>query len=274
MGYSNIQMLKMLRNSKAGFANSLKNETVLADVAYYGFPKEKLEYGLELNKKAEDMFMDKGIKSSRKMSLNHSWLKKYEACLETFFNYRKIFRRAFVNEPELIFELELNTDVPGTYMGRITKMKEFYQIPRDKANILEKVSVNGLPTERIDSEMTEITEIETEFLDKDQVKMEYEKSTFDRENVFKELGQLWGHYRELLMVLYLKKDPQFLEAYGIQVPTEGFYNRKKKKKQDPEDDTIPPEVDELDETDESDEDEDFSIEKCIDILEKEAEKKD
>jgi hypothetical protein len=49
---SKKQMLQLLEDSSEGFANSLKDESVLVKLAVYGFNKERLTKDVELNQEA------------------------------------------------------------------------------------------------------------------------------------------------------------------------------------------------------------------------------
>jgi len=89
----------------------------------------------------------------------------------------------------------------------------------NKEHLLQKVSVYGLTKEKIESELASINEIEKNALEKGLVKMENEKATQDRDKIFQELFNEWGLYREVLKACFYKEDPQFLEGFGIRVPT-------------------------------------------------------
>jgi hypothetical protein len=239
MGYSNKTMLGVLKDSKLGFENSLNNETVLGKVLTFGFSRERLENDLGLNQKADELFLAKGQKKSSKMSLTMQFSKKLKECTGNFITYRKILRKAFWQEPGVIVELQLNTNFSRTITGKIAKMKEFYELVLNKEHLQTKVSVYGLTKEKIESELKIINEIEKDALEKGLVKMENEKATQDRDKIFQELINEWGLYREVLKACFYKEDPQFLEAFGIRVPSAGFYQRKKKKEETPADNNSP-----------------------------------
>lgn len=229
MSYSSKRMLKTLQNSKQGFENSLNNEAVLEKVLNFGFSRERLENDLELNRKADELFRAKGQKKGTKLSLTLQFSKKLKECTAEFITYRKILRKAFWQEPGIIVELQLDTDFSRSILGKIEKMKEFYELVLKEEHLQNKVSVYGLTKEKIESELQAINEIEKDALEKGLVKMENEKATQDRDKTFRELINEWGLYREVLKACFYKDDPQFLEAFGILVPSEGFYQRKKKK---------------------------------------------
>ena len=233
MSNSIKKKLDILQNSKQGFENSLSNETVLGKVSNLGFNRERLEKDLVLNQNADKLFRSKGQKTSTKLSLNFQFSKKLRENTDNFITYRKILRKAFWQDPVTIVELQLNTDFSRTIPGKIEKMKEFYEMILNKEHLLEKVNVYGLTKEKIDSELKSINEIEKDALEKGLVKMEKEKTTQDRDKIFQELVNEWGLYREVLKACFYKEDPQFLEGFGIRVPTAGFYQRKKKKDETP-----------------------------------------
>jgi hypothetical protein len=239
MSYSIKRRLDILQNSKQGFENSLSNETVLGKVSNFGFSRERLEKDLELNQNADKLFRTKGQKKSTKLSLNFQFSRKLKENTGTFITFRKILRKAFWQDPGILLELQLTTDFSRSIPSSIEKMKEFYELVLNKEQLLSKVSFYGLTKEKIESELASINEIEKNALEKGLGKMETEKATQDRDKIFQLLLKEWGLYKEVLIACFYKEDPQFLEGFGVRVPSAGFYQRKKKKEETPPTDNPP-----------------------------------
>jgi hypothetical protein len=63
--------------------------------------------------------------------------------------------------------------------------------------------------------------------------MEDEKATQDRNKALADLNHEWETYKTVLIAAY-GQDNQALEEFGITVPAEGIYKRRKTKKTSPD----------------------------------------
>ena len=111
-------------------------------------------------------------------------------------------------------------------------MHEFYDICLKKEHLQNKVAVFGLVQEKLTEFMQKVIELENSDTAKLLAKMESERSTFERNKTIRDLMDEWYTYKDVLIVCYGSSDPQFLEGYGIPVPTGGFRRGRKKKNDD------------------------------------------
>lgn len=232
MFYTTKQMLEILQASREAFENSLDNESVVENVTEFGFPRERLTKDFELNQKADEYFRDQGSKRGFKGSVYTQVEVLLGKSIKTFRKFRRILKKAFKKQPEIIKELQLNVPLPGTNLGLTKRLKEFYQICRKKETLQAKVIVYGLSKERLETEENSIITIEKGFLDKSLARMESEKATYDRNTIIQALLDEWNIYKEVLIACYGDSDPQFLEGFGIKVPSGGLFQRRRKKKKE------------------------------------------
>ena len=224
------QMLEVIENSSEGFQRSLENASVLENLAEFGITAERLTKALELNQKADEYFRSQGSKRGSKISVHIQESKKLDESVKKYRNLRRILKKAFKNQPEIIQELQLNVTFPTTNLGKTKRLKEFYEVCMKKDTLQAKVIDYGLTPEKLEMELNEIREIEKGFLEKSLARMLSEKATQDRDKVLQELVDEWYIVREVLIACYGESDPQFLECFGISIPTGGLFKRRKKKK--------------------------------------------
>ena len=241
MGLSKKYLLEILEVSRKAFEHTLEKPDVIEKVKNYGFDAERLKAGLELNRKTDELYREKkaakGQKASKYLNVSGQMQKSYDS----FIMDRRILKRAYSKEPEILNELLLNIRIPDAFLDRVKFMKAFFEIFQKKENLLAKVSRYGLSSEKIAASLEKITQIEKDAIDKSTLIMEVEKATQDRDKAFKELNQEWQVYKNILIAVFGPAN-QELEEFGIIVPEQGLYKKKRKKKAAPADNTDNPDA--------------------------------
>jgi hypothetical protein len=241
MNYSQKRLLEVLEVSRKAFEHTLEKPEVIEKVKDYGFDAERLTAGLELNRKADELYRGKKTTKTQKTSKYLNVSSQMKKSYDSFIMDRRILKRAYKKEPEILNELLLNIPVPDAFFDRVKFMKAFFEICQRKENLLAKVSRYGLSSEKIAAALEKITRIEKDAIDKSTLIMEDEKATQDRNKAFEDLNQEWQVYKNILIAVF-GPDNQALEEFGIIVPTQGLYKRKRKKKTAPGDNTDNPDA--------------------------------
>jgi hypothetical protein len=241
MNYSQKNLLEILEVSRKAFEHTLEKPEVIEKVKNYGFDAERLKAGMESNRKADELYRGKrtatGQKASKYLNVSSQMKKSYDS----FIMDRRILKRAYRNEPEILNELLLNIPVPDPFFDRIKFMKAFFEICQRKENLLAKVSRYGLSSEKIAESLEKITKIEKDAIDKSTLMMEDEKATQDRNRAFEDLNQEWQVYKNILIAVF-GPDNQALEEFGIIVPSKGLFKKIRKKKAAPADNAENPDA--------------------------------
>ena len=241
MNYSQKRLLEVLEVSRKAFEHTLEKPEVIEKVKDYGFDAERLNAGLELNRKADELYRNKKASKSQKASKYLNVSSQMKKSYDSFIMDRRILKRAYKKEPEILNELLLNISVPDAFFDRVKFMKAFFEICQRKENLLAKVSRYGLSSEKIAAALDKITKIEKDAIDKSTLIMEDEKATQDRNKAFEDLNQEWQVYKNILIAVF-GPDNQALEEFGIIVPSQGLYKKTRKKKAAPADNVDNPDA--------------------------------
>lgn len=224
--FTKKQMKRVLDATSTAIENSRKNPTVMELIGDFGYTEEALQAAGELRKKAEELYLGKGPKTGKKISINIQLREKINQIHRLFMVYEKMVRRDLKVNPALFREFDLSGGRDYTFSGKIKEAKGFYENLLKNEEIASFVLKYGLAQEKIQSHLTAIADIEKSRQYKALVIKESEKATQERDEVFQQLNDWWLNYKTVLIHVFTD-DPQQLEAFEIKAYTPGYAPHKK-----------------------------------------------
>jgi hypothetical protein len=200
----------------------------LDKVQPFGYTPGNFAGAEALHKEAERLYLAKGPKAGQKISLSIQLRADIDEIHQFYMLYVKLLRRELKNEPGLLQELQLIGDRDFSISGKIKQSKGFYLNCRDNQKVGAVVTKYGLTTEQLQAHLDKIEVIEGDKTVQAVMVKEAEKTTEDRNKVFRQLNDWWQNYK-LVLIFVFKDDPQQLEAFKIKGYSEGYKPKRKEK---------------------------------------------
>lgn len=219
--FSKKEMKSLLDEVGTGIENSKDNPLVLEKVQEFGYTLEIFTSAEELRKEAERLYLEKGPKAGQKISLSIQLREQIDEIHQLFMIYEKMVRRDLKDDPALFSEFDLDGSRDYSISGKIKESKGFYKNCQDNEKLGTFVTRYGLTPEKLQSHLDEIEEIEKDTTVRAILVRDAEKTTEDRNKVFRQLNDWWINYQTVLLYVF-RDDPQQLEAFKIKGYSEGY----------------------------------------------------
>jgi hypothetical protein len=177
--FTKREMKGLLEEVGTAIKNSKDNPLVLEKIQEFGYTAESLAAAEALHKEAEALYLDKGPKSGRKISLSIQLRKKIDDIHNHYMVYVKILRIGLSDDPGLLKEFQLVDERDFTVSGKVIEPKEFYKNCLESNKLAEVVVNYGLTPEKLQAHLDSIAEVEKDRSFRALLVSEAEKTTED-----------------------------------------------------------------------------------------------
>ncbi len=215
------EMKELFEESGIAIENSKGDPVVLGKVQEFGYTAESLAAAEALHIEAETLYLEKGPKSGKKISLSIQLKNKIDEIHRHYMVYVKVLRIDLADDPGLLKELQLVDERDFTVSGKIKEPKEFYKNCLESNKLAEVVVNYGLTPEKLQAHLDSIAEVEKDKSVRALLVRDAEKTTEDRNKVVFKLYTWWRSYKTVLLYVF-RDDPQQLEAFKLKGYSLGY----------------------------------------------------
>lgn len=175
---------------------------------------------------AADYYLFKEGNEDKAKSLSETIKVRRNTLSKQFTDNARTLKDAYDNDNGILAKLGLLKPRPQRFGAFKAHAKNFYTSALDES-VIGDLTGFGVNAVKIQAQLDLIAEIETMEKEYLVLRGEKEKSTAQRNRVYRELRKLWSSFERSCRLLFVDT-PEVLEGI-IAVPSEGFFHRRKKK---------------------------------------------
>lgn len=224
--FSRQELITILNEVRIGIRNSLKHNQVKDRIINQGYDDANFAAADANYQEAEIKFMEKDKAYAEKLNATRAFRKILKKGWKYYIKMVKLFRRAFLYDPETMEALGLYGKRVKARGAWIIQAKEFFNTAKTNEDIFNKMTRFAVTQEKLQKGLDFLTDIETSDEFKNYAKGEAERSTFFRNKVFTVVYRWLVEFKQACLNEF-EDDPQILEMIGIPALTEGYKRNKK-----------------------------------------------
>ena len=209
-------MEDLLVNSKMAISNAMSDEEIKTLLLEYNYDDARYNEGLELHKKAEELYNKQKKEYSEQYKASEEFEKAYNAAKPVYLEHVELTRLAFRNDTSKLVSLGIEGSLQRQFSAWLTQARQFYDNTVKDEKVLEKISRYNLTKEKLEKGLQLISLVEEANNKQEKEKGEAQQFTKDRDKAMDELSD-WIYELSVVAKFALAEKPQLLEKLGIKV---------------------------------------------------------
>jgi hypothetical protein len=202
--------------SRNAITNAMGNKEISLALAGYGYDKKRLQDGLSLCEKVEQLNAVKHEEYGEQYEATDALKAARVEANKLYMKHVKLARIAFKKERLISGALMLDGNRSDSYTGWLNQANVFYTNALKRENVLTGFALLGITREELEEGQARVKEVEKKFSHQNEQTSEAQDATRQRDLVFDDLDEWTG---DLIAVsrIALEEKPQYLEMLGVVV---------------------------------------------------------
>jgi hypothetical protein len=209
-------MEDLLVNSKMAINNAMSDEEIKTLLLEYNYDDSRYNEGLELNKKAEDLYKKQKKEYSEQYKASEELDKAYNEAKPVYLEHVELTRLAFRHDASILVSLGIDGRLHRQFSAWLTQARQFYDNAINDEKVLKKVSRYNLTKEKFEKGFQLISMVEIANNKQEKEKGEAQQFTKERDKAMDDLSD-WIYELSVVAKFALAEKPQLLEKLGIKV---------------------------------------------------------
>jgi len=209
-------MEDLLVNSKMAINNAMSDEEIKTLLLEYNYDDSRYNEGLELNKKAEELYNKQKKEYSEQYKASEELDKAYKAAKPVYQEHVDLTRLAFRHDPSQLVSLGVEGSLHRQFSAWLTQARQFYDNTINDEKVLGKIARYNLTKEKLEKGFQLISIVEVANNKQEKEKGEAQQFTKDRDKAMDALSD-WTYELSVVAKFALAEKPQLLEKLGIKV---------------------------------------------------------
>lgn len=202
---------QLLQNYNVLFQNIAKDTVLATELAEYGYTTDEIARGKALYETVANKYNVNKKETAEETTAYAIFNEKLTAVLNTYRTDRKKAKIVFMNQADVLKNLNIKSLVPSRNAEAIESMKLFYNTLNNQESLLNALNQLKITADHVGNQLTLITETESAYANYIQEKGESQQATQDKNKAFSEID-VWIRRFYAVAKIALEDQPQLLES--------------------------------------------------------------
>ena len=210
----NLSEIETLERYRIAFENVVKQAEIVSVMAEFGYDSEAIAFGKQKYDNCR-LIYDHNQKEDQETTDAYTFFEnKRDQLIEDYRLHRKKAKIVFRKDAGILVKLQLNGQVPKSYLKFMEVMKVFYKILLEDVSLQTAVASLNISLEQLTAAKALLDEVDAARVEYLREVGESQDATKQKDAVFAEIDD-WMHEFYAVSHIALEDNPQLLEALGL-----------------------------------------------------------